>query len=169
MAPPMIAMTMKAEALFARVPEAENAQGKDRGEHDGHEEVAQEHAHHRQPAQLEEDQEADQHIQHAIQAQDLVGGEFSQQASAGEPARQEADEAQGGQKARRPVAEAQDAVLEGKFLGIGIREEQPVEPTPVLPFGSCDSSCRVLSCKLMPLNRFIVERRFFSWRCACLA
>ena len=123
-----MAMTMKADATLRSFAQSEDAEREDRGEHDRHEEVAQEHAEDGQPAQLEEDQEAHQDVERSVQADDLVGGDLSQQAGAGETAGQEADEAQGRQEARRPVAEAQDAVLEGQFLGKGIRQEHAIEP-----------------------------------------
>ena len=49
---------------------------------------------------------------------------------------------------------ADDAVLEGQFLRIGVGEQQPVEPRLGCALGRLGaSSCLVVSCNVMPLNR----------------
>ena len=50
---------MKDDAFFARLTEAEDPQREDRREHDRHEEVGQEDADHRDPAQLQENHETE--------------------------------------------------------------------------------------------------------------
>ena len=85
---------MKEEAFFARCAKAENTQSEDGREHDGHEEIGQEDADHRNPAEFEEDQEAERDIDGAIETEKGVGGEFLQDSSAGETADQEAKKAQ---------------------------------------------------------------------------
>ena len=72
---------------FSRAPESENAQRENGGKHDGHEKVDQEHARHREPPQLAEDQERADHVGRAIEAHDLVGGESQQPAPVKRPIR----------------------------------------------------------------------------------
>src|ERR1035437_4527906 len=117
---------------FRPCAQAENAEGKDGREHNGHEEVAQEYAYDGEPAQLEEDQETAGHIQHAIQGHDLVGGEFPQQGRTRDSAQQEAYKAKRGQVGCALVANTQHAVVESQLLRIGVGQQQAVETSQVL-------------------------------------
>src|ERR1035441_4959416 len=54
---------------FRPSAEAEDSESKDGREHDRHEEVAEEHAYHGQPAELQEDQERHGNVAESIDAQ----------------------------------------------------------------------------------------------------
>ena len=62
--------------LLGAHPEPVDAQREDRREHDRHEEVAQEDAGHREPAELQGHQQAQGGVDDAVEAQDLVGREL---------------------------------------------------------------------------------------------
>ena len=99
----MMAMTMKADACFARDPEAEDAQGKDGGEHDGHEEIAQEDGRDRPPAELAGDQQGGRAmLMTSVETEDPVRGEPAEEPGAGEAAGEKTDESQARPGWRRP-------------------------------------------------------------------
>src|ERR1039458_5418170 len=81
--------------LFRPGAKTEDAKREDGGKHDGHEEEAKKDTSDREPAQPAENQQAHNDIQHPIEAQDFVGGEPLQQASASEPPKEEQDKGHG--------------------------------------------------------------------------
>ena len=117
--------------LFRLRSQAENPQGEDRREHDRHEEIAEENAGHGHPSQLEEDQQAGDDVQQRVQGDNLVCRESPQQTSARKPTDQETDEAEGGEVGGETVAEAKSRVVVSDHAGIGVRQEEAIQPRRV--------------------------------------
>ena len=87
-----------------------NAQRKNRREHDGHEEITREHSRHRHPAEIRENEQADDDVQNGVKAKHLVRGKFLEQSRARNSANQKADERRRGQRGRALIADVQMSV-----------------------------------------------------------
>lgn len=70
--------------LSSRVRPGQRFRAQNRREHDRHEEVGQENTHHRDPTELEENQNAKKDGDCGIETQDGMRGEFLQDGGAGE-------------------------------------------------------------------------------------
>jgi hypothetical protein len=91
--------------FFRPGAQAKNAEGKDCREHDGHEEITQENANDRQPAELEEDQQTHDHVHEPIEPQNLVSAELFEDGGPSETANEEAEKAHGSEVGGTFVAE----------------------------------------------------------------